>query len=90
MNKAERMEALKVDLGISGTAYDARLNKILDEAQNAIEKEGAQDDGSPEYDAIVIMYAIWRWSRRDSMEGMPAMLRYKLNNAIFRQHVEGV
>ena len=29
------------------------------------------------------MYAGWLWRRRDTMEGMPRMLRWALNNKVF-------
>ena len=31
----------------------------------------------------MVMYAAWMWRRRDSMEGMPMMLRIALNNRVF-------
>ena len=34
---------------------------------------------------LVIMYAAWLWRRRDTMEAMPRMLRWQLNNRVFSE-----
>lgn len=89
MTAAERLAALKIDLGIVTTAYDGRLTAYLQTAVQEMAREGATDDGSVAYDTWVITYAAWLWRRRDTGEGMPRMLRYALNNLIFDQFVEG-
>lgn len=79
---------LKIDLGITTTAYDARLTQLLQIAKAEIIKEGATtlNDAASIADAnIVIMYAAWLWRRRDTMEGMPRMLRWALNNRVFSE-----
>ena len=86
MTSLELLDSLKVDLGIRTTAYDERLDQYLQDAEASIQREGATllldsvDDCQ-----LVIMYAAWLWRRRDNMEGMPRMLRYKLNNRIFAE-----
>lgn len=86
MTSLELLDSLKVDLGIRTTAYDERLGQYLQAAEASIRREGATllldsvDDCQ-----LVIMYAAWLWRRRDNMEGMPRMLRYKLNNRIFSE-----
>ena len=82
---------LKVDLGISTTtAYDSRLSQYLASAVAAIKQEGATtisvDD--PLDGQLIVMYAAWRWRRRDSMEGMPRMLRWQLNNRIMAEKAQ--
>lgn len=78
------LEMLKVDLGITTTAYDDRLQAYLESAQVEIEREGASIDPSNIGDMqLVVSYAAWMWRRRDEMTGMPRMLRYQLNNKIF-------
>ena len=82
------LEMLKIDLGITTTAYDERLGQYLNSAQQMIEREGvtALDLSSSLEDMqLVVMYAAWLWRRRDSMEGMPRMLRWALNNRIFSE-----
>ncbi len=79
---------LKTDLGIrTSTAYDARLTQLLTAAESAIRKEGAStlDASDPLDQQLIVMYAAWLWRRRDNMDGMPRMLRWTLNNRIFRE-----
>lgn len=77
---------LKIDLGITTPAYDMRLVQYIRSAQEAMAREGINVDvTAPEDGQLVVMYAAWMWRRRDSMEGMPRMLRYQLNNRLFAQ-----
>ncbi len=82
---------LKTDLGITTTAYDARLNQIVEAAAQAIIKEGASTlDANNGLDAqLITMYASWLWNKRRSGEGMPRMLRFALNNRIFGEKMGG-
>lgn len=80
------LQMLKVDLGITTTAYDARLTQYLQNAEKQIEREGTIIDLSDAGDMqLVVMYAAWTWRKRDSGEGMPRMIRYALNNRIFAE-----
>lgn len=82
------LEQLKVDLGIVTDAYDNRLTQYLSAAKDQIEREGATLDNSSISDnMLVVMYAAWMWRKRDTGEGMPRMLRYQLNNRIFKEKV---
>ena len=83
---------LKTDLGIlTTTAYDARLAQLLTAAEQAIIREGASTlDASNILDMqLIVMYAAWMWRKRDNMEGMPRMLRYKLNNRVLGEKAGG-
>lgn len=82
------LEMLKVDLGITTTAYDERLGQYLSSAQAQIEREGITLTDSVDDMQIIVMYAAWMWRRRDGMEGMPRMLRYALNNRLFSQKMQ--
>lgn len=91
------LEMLKIDLGISTTAYDERLEQYLASAQAEIVREGIvfPDDLSAEDMQLVVMYAAWMWRRRDGETGkygsggsMPRMLRYILNNRLFAQKMQ--
>lgn len=88
MTALDLVDALKVDLGIRTSAYDLRLGQYLQSAEKAIRQEGATllledvDDCQ-----LVIMYAAWLWRRRDNMDGMPRMLRYRLNNRVFSEKI---
>lgn len=79
------LPSLKVDLGITTDAYDARLEQYLINAEKEIVREGVTLGESIDDEQLVIMYAAWTWRRRDSGEGMPRMLRYALNNRVFSQ-----
>ena len=84
MAETDLLAALKADLGITSTGYDARLQQLLTAASEAIAREGAMLNlASIEDCQILIMYAAWLWRRRDTMEGMPRMLRWALNNKVF-------
>lgn len=86
MTDAELLTMLKVDLGITASAYDARLTQYIGSARAEITREGATLDTTVLADAqLVVMYAAWMWRRRDNMDGMPRMLRYQLNNRIFSE-----
>lgn len=83
------LASLKVDLGITTTAYDSRLTEIVKSSAAAIEREGATLNYDSFEDAqIVIMYAAWLWRRRDTGEGMPRMLRWHLNNRILSEKAQ--
>lgn len=90
MTEQDRLAMLKVDLGISTSAFDERLKQHLANAKTQIEREGANLDLEDIGDnSIIVMYAAWLWRRRDSMEGMPRMLRYALNNRVFAEKTNG-
>lgn len=89
MDTLTKLEMLKIDLGISTTAYDERLTQYLSVAHNSIVEEGITLDSTLVSDGnLEVMYAAWLWRKRDSGEGMPRMLRYMLNNRLFAEKVE--
>ena len=90
MNENTMLEMLKVDLGISTTAYDNRLRQYLTAARDAIEIEGITIDADAPTVSdsnLIVMYAGWLWRKRDTAEGMPRMLRWQLNNRLFGEKV---
>lgn len=87
--KAQALAMLKIDIGLTATAYDNRLGQYLETAEAEIEREGITFDESIGDINILVMYAAWLWRKRDSMEGMPRMLRYALNNRLFSQKMRG-
>lgn len=88
MNDTTMLEMLKVDLGISTTAYDQRLMQYLNSAKDYIEREGITLNGEKISDMnLVVMYASWLWNKRDTNEAMPRMLRWNLNNRLFAEKV---
>lgn len=90
MTNDEMLAMLKIDLGITTEAYDQRLLQLLESAQTEIEDKGATLNlESIAHCNLVIMFAAWRWRRRDTGEGMPRMVKRALNNLIFGQKMEG-
>lgn len=102
MDAQTMLEALKVDLGISTTAYDTRLTEYLNMAAAAIAGEGITLDLTEASDGnLQVMYAAWLWRRRSgddktttlttqkNVTGMPRMLRYLLNNRLFAEKAKG-
>ena len=87
MDTATKLEMLKIDLGISTTAYDTRLSQYLTVAHAQIEEEGITLTDSVSDGNLEVMYAAWLWRKRDTGEGMPRMLRYMLNNRLFAEKV---
>jgi len=87
----ELLMMLKTDLGITTTAYDIRLTQVLSSAQDAITAEGALNLNPCDWaDAqLIVMYAAWLWRKRDTMDAMPRMLRWMLNNRVFGPRMGG-
>lgn len=96
MTIANILTGLKIDLGITTTAYDERLTQYINAAIVEITREGAtvttvEDETITVNDNdahLVTMYAAWMWRRRDSGEGMPRMVRYALNNRVFQEYMQ--
>ena len=77
---------LKVDLGITTTAYDTRLTQYINSAKEMIGTEGVTLNTTDLEDAqLVVMYAGWLWRKRDNGDAMPRMLRWTLNNRLFAE-----
>lgn len=77
---------LKIDLGVTTTAYDSRFLQLISAAEGYIKAEGAiLDLESVDDMQLVKMYADYLWRRRDSQTGMPRMLRFALNNKVLGQ-----
>lgn len=83
------LSMLKIDLGITTTAYDERLTQYIESAKTEIAREGAVIGETVDDAQLVVMYAGWMWRRRDTGEGMPRMLRYALNNKVFSKKMVG-
>lgn len=90
MTTVDILAMVKVDLGITTTAYDERLTQYIEAAKIQITREGAiLDLSNIDHVNTVAMYAAWTWRRRDTGEGMPRMLRYSLNNLVLSQKMAG-
>ena len=83
MNVSTLLSGLKIDLGITTTAYDVRLTAYLTRALEEIEREGVTLSDSVSDQNLVINYAAWMWRKRDTGEGIPRMIRWQINNRLF-------
>lgn len=90
MDAAILLTALKIDLGITSTAFDDRLNSRIATAQERIAAEGARLTDSEGDQDLVVMYAAWLWRSRATGEKMPDMLRYALNNRVLGEKARPV
>ena len=88
MDQSTMLDSLKVDLGISTTAYDSRLTQYLQDAAHAITQEGITLTDSISDGNLQVMYAAWLWNKRRDGTGMPRMLRWRLNNRLFSEKVD--
>lgn len=81
---------LKIDLGLTTTAYDTRLEQLLASSTAAIIRTGATtlDINDPLDAQLIVMYAAWQWRRRDTQEGMPRMLQWALHNRVFGEKMQ--
>lgn len=80
------LDMLRTDLGITTNKYDVRLYQYIESALKMIKTEGVTIDTDDAQDQqLVVSYAAWMWRRRDTMEGMPRMLRWQLNNRLMSQ-----
>lgn len=89
MTNEEILNMLKVDLGISGDAYDERLGHYIESAKKNISIEGITLDAASINDCnLVIQYAAWLWRKRINGDGMPRMLRWELNQRLFHEKMQ--
>lgn len=81
----ELLERLKIDIGLVGTAYDARLLDLLNMSKTAVEKWTRKTVYiSNVHDSeLVIDYARWQWLTRREPSDMPRSLKYRLDCRLF-------
>ena len=87
-NTATLLPLLKIDLGITATAFDNRLTNALESAMERIEAEGATLENTASDRDLVLMYAAWLWRCRVDQAPMGRMLRQALNNRVIRETAE--
>jgi hypothetical protein len=85
MDDNYKLAMLKVDLGITTTVFDKRLEQYLSKAKSEIEREGITLADSIDDDNLLIFYAAWLWRSRDNFTAMPRGLRYMMNNRLFSE-----
>ena len=88
MTNSELLAMLKIDCGITTTAFDERLAQYVDTAKAEITREGATLADTASDSQLIVMYAAWLWRKRDTGEGMPRMLRYAINQRVFSEKMQ--
>ena len=88
MTDSELLTMLKIDCGITTTAFDERLAQCVEAAKSEITREGATLVDTASDSQLVVMYAAWLWRKRDTGEGMPRMLRYAINQRVFSEKMQ--
>ena len=90
MSWDEMLAQLKIDLGIVSIAYDARFRVLLQTAYDSITREGIELQPTlPDHADLVVSYAAWLWRKRDSGDGLPRWLRWRMNNLLLEQKMSG-
>lgn len=97
MTSEERLTVAKLNLQQLNDSNDELLRHLLIASDQFIKTEGITDDGSTEYDYLVVMYACYLFRKRDASSAgdsifgghgetsMPRYLRWALNNLLMKQ-----
>lgn len=88
MTTAQILDLLKLHLQIRNDTLDNYLTQLIATAEESIVEEGITISYDSANDCqLIVMYAGWLYLQRLSGDEMPRMLRYKLNNRIFKQAI---
>lgn len=90
MDAAGIYEILKVDLGelYPSSGREQFLKNCISAARSMIEREGIVLADTEEDKQLVGMYAAYLVRKRATVEPMPRMLRWSLNNRLFSQKAQ--
>ena len=94
MDTAAILSSVKLDLQLIGNAYDDFLLELIAQALEEIAAYGITLDPTSSRDAgLVRMYAAWLYRNRAATNpadsAMPRMLKFNLNNRLFREKMRG-
>lgn len=89
--KQHALELVKARLGITTSIRDSYLEAIVDGVISQLENEQglSLDPDSPHHLMFVVDFASWRYLNRDTYEGMPRHLQFRLHNLMISQHAGG-
>lgn len=89
MTDAQLLVLLKYNLEMISTSFDNYLTHLIDVAKLEIAQEGITLSLSDVLDCnLVVMYAAYLFQKRKTNEPMSRMLRYALNNRLFKEKME--
>ena len=90
ITKEEKLELLKVDVGMLTSSKDKYLEHLLELAERQMNREGIKKETSTEYEGLTIQYAAYLFRKRAGEDTtMPKYLRWGLNNLLFSQKARG-
>lgn len=89
MTDAQILALFKLQIQILTDALDSYLEHILSARKEMIAREGILADSSSEYYQILLMQAAYLYNKRETGEGEPRSLRYRKNNLLFSQKIQG-
>lgn len=87
----QALQLTKARLGITSTVRDFYLNKIVEGVAEELQDiQGLSlDFDNPYHLMFVVDLSSWRYLNRDTQEGMPRHLQFRLHNLIIKQHAGG-
>ncbi|MFY0758734.1 hypothetical protein AB1K32_07625 [Metabacillus dongyingensis] len=76
------LQLVKARLGISTTVRDVYLTAIIEGVMTELSEEKGLvlSETNPYHLMFVADFSSWRYQNRDSMDGMPRHLQYRLHN----------
>ena len=84
MDTSTVLDLVKARLGISGNVRDTYLTAIVNGVISELGKvQGLVLDGdNPHHLMFVVDFSTWRYQNRDTPEGMPRHLQFRLHNLV--------
>lgn len=78
----QELTLVKARLGISSSVRDEYLSAIIDGVKTELEEEKGLvlDDANSYHLMFVVDLSTWRYQNKDSMDGMPRHLQFRLHN----------
>lgn len=84
--KANLLDLLKLDLGITHNLRDAYFNNILVSSQNEIERTGiVLDFESIDDQMLTVDYAAWSYRNRQVDTPLSRNLQFRINNRVIKK-----
>lgn len=83
------LSLVKSRLGISSDVRDEYLTKIIEGIVDELKKVYglSLDKDSPHHLMFVVDFSSWRYQNKDSHDGMPRHLQFRLHNLVIKQQV---
>jgi hypothetical protein len=80
------LQLVKARLGISSTVRDFYIAAIIEGLITELSEEKGLvlDDANPYHLMFIVDFATWRYQNRDSTDGMPRHLQYRLHNLMIK------